>query len=183
LSVFVKTTIKSGCGSFFCTDLFWTRRVGRRASEKRLAPGIARARMTSEVLRARSSLRRGASADRWVRQPIQTCSPEDQSPKGAGQPKLAACLPPTRAKRSSMGHRCRPRLGPLPIADRIAEHQYGIDVLPTPAHASPFEARFDDAQVSTFDAPRANRPACCVIGRVLHLRFTLLQIGQFLLDS
>ncbi len=46
-----------GCVSFFCTDLFWTRRAGRRPSEKRLAPGIARARTTSRLLLANSSRR------------------------------------------------------------------------------------------------------------------------------
>ena len=50
-------------------------------------------------------------------------------------------------------------------------------------HASPFEACFDDSLVGTFDAPRANRPACYLIGRVLHVRFALLQIGQFLLSG
>ena len=32
---------------------------------------------------------------------------------------LAIALPPTRAQRLSMSHRCRPRLVPPPIADRI----------------------------------------------------------------
>ena len=99
--------------------------------------------------------------DGWVGQPIHLYSPEDEEPKGLGQLLLTVCLPPTRAKRLSMGHRCRPRLVPLPIADRIAEHQHGIDVLPTPAHASAFEARFNDSLVGTFDAPGADGPAGC----------------------
>src|SRR5260370_15519409 len=92
--------------------------------------------------------------------PIQLCSPEDEGPTGAGEPLLAVCLPLTHAKRSSMSKRCRPGLVPLPIADCIAQHEHGVDVLPTPAHAGPFEAGFDDPLVGTFDAPRANGPAC-----------------------
>src|SRR6266849_4542966 len=81
-----------------------------------------------------------------------------------------------------MSHCCRPGPVPLSIADRVAEHQHGIDVLPTPAHASPLEPCFDDHLVGAFHAPRTNGPACLLIGRVLHVRFTLLQVGQFLLD-
>ena len=33
----------------------------------------------------------------------------------------------------------------------------------------------------TFDTARTNGPACCLIGRVLHVRFTFLQMAQFLL--
>ncbi len=115
--------------------------------------------------------------------PIQLCSPEDEGPTGAGEPLLAVCLPLTHAKRSSMSKRCRPGLVPLPIADRIAQHEHGVDVLPTPAHAGPFEAGFDDSLVGTFDAPGANGPACFLIGGVPHVRFALLQIGQFLADD
>jgi hypothetical protein len=50
-------------------------------------------------------------------------------------------------------------------------------------HASTFGPCFDDHLVGAFDAPGANRPACLLIGRVLHVRFTLLQIAQFLLHG
>ena len=115
-------------------------------------------------------------------QPRHPRSPEDEGPKSAGQPLLAVCLPPTRAQRSSMGHRRRPRLVPAPIADRVAEHQHGIDVLPTPAHPCSFQSCFDDQLVGTFDTPRTNGPACLLVRWVLHVCFTLLQVGQFLLD-
>lgn len=81
-----------------------------------------------------------------------------------------------------MSHRCRPRLVPLSIADRVAEHQHGVDVLPTPAHASPLEPCFDDHLVGAFHTPRTKGPACLLLGWVLHVRFTLPQVGQFLLD-
>ena len=71
-------------------------------------------------------------------QPIHRRSPEDEDPKGTGQPLLAVCLPQTRAQCLSLSYRCRPGLVPPPIADRVAEHQHGIDVLSTPAHANPF---------------------------------------------
>ncbi|SRR5258708_4444237 len=98
--------------------------------------------------------------DRWVGQPVHPRSPEDEEPKGLGQLLLTVCLPPTRAKRLSMSQRCRPGLVPLPIADRIAQHEHGVDVLPTPAHAGPLEAGFDHSLVGTFDAPGADGPAC-----------------------
>jgi len=63
-----------------------------------------------------------------------------------------------------MSHRCRPRLVPLSIADRVAEHQHGVDVLPTPAHASPLEPCFDDHLVGAFHTPRTKGPACLLIG-------------------
>src|SRR5260370_11104086 len=79
-----------------------------------------------------------------------------------------------------MCHRGLPGLLPLAIADPIAQHEHSIDVLPTPAHTSAFEACFDDQLVSTFHAARANGPACLLVLWVLHVRLTLLQIGQFL---
>src|SRR5229473_5728834 len=118
-----------------------------------------------------------------MRQPRHPYSPEDEEPQGASQSLLALCLSLVCTKRLPMSHRCPPCLVPLPIADRVAEHQHGVDVLPTPTHASPFEACFDDHFVGTFDTPRTNGPACCLIGRVLHVRFTLLQVAQFLLGQ
>src|SRR5258708_3480015 len=118
-----------------------------------------------------------------MRQPIHPYSPEDEEPKGAGQSLLTVCLSLTRAKRSSMGHGRRPGLVPLAIADRVTEHEHGVDVVSTPTHASPFEACLHDQLVGTFHAARANRPAGLLIGRVLHVRFALLQVGQFLLDG
>ncbi len=75
--------------------------------------------------------------DRWVGQPVHPRSPEDEEPTGLGQLLLTVCLPPTRAKRLSMSQRCRPGLVPLPIADRIAQHEHGVDVLPTEAACRP----------------------------------------------
>src|SRR5260370_16287302 len=75
--------------------------------------------------------------DRWVGQPVHPRSPEDEEPKGLGQLLLTVCLPPTRAKRLSMSQRCRPGLVPLPIADRIAQHAHGVDVLPPEAACQP----------------------------------------------
>src|SRR5437899_2098255 len=66
-----------------------------------------------------------------------------------------------------MRSRCRPRLLPTPIADPIAQHEHGIDVLPMPAHARPFEACFDDELVGTFHAASANGPAWLLGRRVL----------------
>src|SRR6476620_1310157 len=81
-----------------------------------------------------------------------------------------------------MSHRGLPGLVPLSIADRVAQHQHGVDVLPTPTYTSPFEPCLDNHLVGAFHAARANGPACLLIGGVLHVRFTLLQVGQFLLD-
>ncbi len=72
-------------------------------------------------------------------------SPEDEGPQSTGQPRLSVCVPLTGALGLSLSSRCRPRLLPLPIADRIAQHQHGVDVLSLPAHADPFEAGFDDS--------------------------------------
>src|SRR5260370_13281181 len=91
--------------------------------------------------------------------PIQLCSPEDEGPTGAGEPLLAVCLPLTHAKRSSMSKRCRPGLVPLPIADCIAQHEHGVDVLPTPAHAGPFEPGFAPCLAWPFKPSGANGPA------------------------
>src|SRR5712692_1130078 len=96
-------------------------------------PGIARAKMTNGLLCEGLSRRFGGSVSRCMGQPRQPCSPEDEGPKGAGQPLLAVGLPLARAQRSSMSSRCGPRLAPAPIADRVAQHQQGIDVLPTEA--------------------------------------------------
>ena len=71
-------------------------------------------------------------------QPSHSYSPRDKGPKGLAQPLLALGLSPTAVQRSSMRLRGGPRLVPVPIADRIAQHQHGIDVLSLPAHASPF---------------------------------------------
>src|SRR6266516_237487 len=178
-----KRTQTLGCGSFFCTRLTWPRRGRRRTPQKRLAPRIASAKTTRRLPREGLSRKFGASVARWMGKPSYPCSPVDEGPKGAVQSLLALCLPPTAAQRPSLRSRCRPRLVPASIADRIAQHQHGIDVLPLPAHARAFEAGFHHHLVGTFHAARANRPACLLIGGVLHVRLTLLQIGQFLLDG
>src|SRR5260221_4559594 len=122
-----------GCVSFFCTHLCWTDRGGRRPSEKRFVPGIARARMSRWLLLAGLSRRTDGSSNRGVRQPIHPYSPHDEEPKGTVQTLLTLCLPPTPAQHLSLSSCCRPRLVPAPIADRIAQHQHGVDVLPTEA--------------------------------------------------
>ena len=76
--------------------------------------------------------------DRWLRQPSHPYSPVHEGPQGAGLPLLAVGLPLTRAQCLPMSSRARPRLGPLSIADRIAQHEHAIDVLSTPAHARSF---------------------------------------------
>jgi hypothetical protein len=120
---------------------------------------------------------------RGMGQPRQPCSPEDEGPKGEGESLLTLLLPAGCAQRLPMSHRRCPGLVPLPIANRVADHEHGIDVLWLPAHAGPFEPGFDDHLVGAFDAPRADGPACLLIGGVLHVRLTLLQIGEFLLDG
>src|SRR5438105_3487267 len=97
-------------------------------------------------------------------QPSQACSPEDEGPQGAAEPRLPLCSPTVSAQCSSMRSRCRPRLLPVPIADRIAQHEHGIDVLALPTHADPFEPCFDDHLVGTFHAARANGPTGLLIG-------------------
>src|SRR5260370_31232075 len=92
----VKSSSNIGCVSFFCTRLFWNRRGGKRASEKRFAPGIARARTTSWLLREGLSRRRGGSMDQWVGQPVHPRSPEDEEPKGLCQLLLTSVFAPTR---------------------------------------------------------------------------------------
>src|SRR5437660_10949651 len=47
-------------------------------------------------------------------------------------------------------------------------------------HASAFEACFHDQLVSTFHTARTNGPARRLISRILHVRLTLLQVGEFL---
>src|SRR5438105_4341405 len=111
----------------------------------------------------------------------QPYSPVDEGPEGPAQPLMAVGLPPTAAQRLLMSSRSSPRLGPAPIADRIAQHQHGIDIVPPPTHPGPFEARFHDHLVGTFDTARANGPAGGLIGGVLHVRLALVQISQFLL--
>ena len=73
----------------------------------------------------------------WMRQPVHPYSPEDEEPKGAGQPLLAVCLPQTRAQCLSLRTRRRPGLVPLALTDRVAEHQHRVDVLPTEAACQP----------------------------------------------
>ncbi len=79
-------------------------------------------------------------------------APEDEKPDGIFQPLVARGEPPVCAEGSSMCHRGLPGLLPLPIADRIAQHQHGIDVLPRPAHACAFEACFDHELIGAFYA-------------------------------
>ncbi len=130
--------ILGGCVSFFCTNLIYTSRGGRRAPEKRFAPGIARARTSSWLPLECRSRRRGGSLNRGVRQPIHPYSPHDEEPKGTVQALLTLCLPPTPAQCLLLSHRCCPGLLPLLIAHRVAQHEHGVDVRSTPAHTSPF---------------------------------------------
>ncbi len=76
-----------------------------------------------------------------MRQPMHPYAPHDEEPPGTLQPLLALSLPQLRVQRVSMRHRGLPGLLPLAIAHRIVQHQHRVDVLPTPAHASPLEAR------------------------------------------
>src|SRR5216683_1932827 len=117
-----------------------------------------------------------------MRQPVHAYSAEDEEPQGTGQPLLAVCLPLTCAQCLSLRTRRRLDLVPLAIADRVAEHQHTVDVLPTPTHARSFQSCFDDQLVGAFDAPRTNGPSSLPVRWVLHVRFTLLQVGEFLLD-
>src|SRR6266567_2202978 len=48
---------------------------------------------------------------------------------------------------------------------------------------APYATCFHDHLIGTFHAARANGPACGLIGRVVHVHLTLVQISQFLLDS
>jgi len=112
-------------------------RDGRRPSEKRFVPGIARARTSRGLLCANLSQRCGGSSNRRMSQPRQAHSPEDEGPKSTGQPLLAVCLPLTRAPHLSLGHRGLPGLVPAPLADPIAQQQHGIDVLSSRAACQP----------------------------------------------
>ena len=141
-----------GCVSFFCTNLCCSTRSGRRTAEKRFAPGVARARTTRRWLLEGLSRRSAGSSNRWVRQPMHPYSPHDEEPQGPLQPLLAFRLPTGGAQRLPMSHRCCPGLVPLSIAHGVAQHEHGVDVLPTPAHASAFEACFDDQLVRTLHA-------------------------------
>ena len=47
-------------------------------------------------------------------------------------------------------------------------------------HSRPFKSRLHHDFVATLHAARANRPPLLVIAGVLHVRFALLQIRQFL---
>src|SRR5438105_1679880 len=102
-----------GCGSFFCTHLCWSNRGRRRTSEKRFAPGVARARTTRWWLLEGLSRRSAGSSNRWVRQPMHPYSPHDEEPQGPLQPLLAFRLPTGGAQRLPMSHRCCPALLPL----------------------------------------------------------------------
>ena len=125
---------------------------------------------------------RGDSS-RGMRQSIYPYAPDDEEPAGTLQPLLTLCLPTLGVERLSMRHRRRPGLFPFSVAHRVAQHQHEMDILPTPTHACTLEACFDDQFVGAFDAARANGPAHCLIGRILHVRFTLLQVGHFLLHG
>ena len=77
-------------------------------------------------------------------------APDDEDPHGMLQSLVARCFPTLRAQRLSIGSRRLPGLLPLSITDRIAQHEHGIDIVPTPAHACTFETGFDDEFVGAF---------------------------------
>jgi len=85
-------------------------------------------------------------------QPMRPYAPHDEEPAGALQPLMALGLPTLGTQRLPMRSRGLPSWLPLAIAHRIAQHQHGVDVVPTPAHARPFEACFDDQLIGAFHA-------------------------------
>ena len=128
-----KRYAKKGCVSFFCTHLCCSTDGGRRTSEKRFAPGVARARTTREWLLEGLSRRSAGSRNRWVRQPMHPYCPHDEQPQGSLLPLLGFRLPTGGAQHLPMSHRCCPGLLPLSIAHGVAQHEHGGDVLPTEA--------------------------------------------------
>ena len=85
-----------------------------------------------------------------------------------------------RARGLLMGLRRLPGLLPAVITDRIAQNEHGIDVRSAPMHARSFQTCFDHELVGTLDHARADRPARLLIGRILHVYLSFLQVGQFL---
>src|SRR5260221_1846634 len=168
---------------FFCRNLFCHTSAGSRTSEKRLAPGVARATTSSRLLFERLSCRSARRDDRGSRPPLEPHSPIGEQPTGPVQPLQTLGLSLLEAPPLSLRSRRRPRLGPAPIAHRVAQHQHRIDVQPLPAHPSALEPCFDHQLVGALDAARSNGPARLLIAGILHVRFPLLLIGQFLLNE
>ena len=71
---------------------------------------------------------------------------------------------------------------PLIGTDSGAQRQHWIDMRGLPAHASPFESCLDDPIVGAFNTATANGPAQRLIVWILHLLFTLAQVGELLVD-
>lgn len=85
-----------------------------------------------------------------MRQPMHLYAPEDEKPHSTLQPLLAHYLPMLGRQRLSVCHGGLPGLLPPSIVHGIAQHQHGVDVLSTPAHACSFEACFDNQFIGAF---------------------------------
>lgn len=123
--------------------------------------------------------------DRWVKQPRHPCSPEDKRPKGAGQLLLAARVPPTRARRLELCQCCHPGLVPAPIADRIAQHQHGIEMLCAKAsgailsQASEHDRDHGEVNPSFFTFLQHNQKACSTFMEESPQAVQALPVRQF----
>lgn len=70
-----------------------------------------------------------------------------------------------------------PSFVPAIIADDIAQRQHRIDMRSGPVHPAPFQACFHDQFIGALHGAIANRPTRRQEGRILHLRYALVQIG------
>ena len=74
----------------------------------------------------------------------------------------------------------RPLLIPTVTTNDIAQGQHGIDMLSFPVHASAFQTSFDYQFIGTFHHPTPDGPILPLIVWILHLRFSLFQVGSIL---
>jgi hypothetical protein len=73
-----------------------------------------------------------------------------------------------------------PGLCPAIIQERQTQGQHGIDVLGPPMHAWSLQTRVHHELVAAFYAPRANRPALLLVGRIVHQVTSLLLVVHLL---
>jgi len=91
--------------------------------------------------------------------------------------------PPLDASSPDMRGTLLPSLRPTVVTDRIPQRQEWIHTRTTPMHPGALQSRLDHQLIRTFHHPTADRPALHLKGRILHVRLSLLQIGQILCDQ
>src|SRR5579884_744607 len=125
-----------GCVSYFCTRLRRAHRGGSRTPQKGLAPGIGSAGARNRLRgRSRST---GVSRGLWPRKPSEAHAPPRQGPQGLGESVLAVRLSLAAVLGGLLGLNRLPGLMPASVADGVAQHEHGIDIVSLPAHPGSF---------------------------------------------